>query len=75
MCIATPKSAPPPPPPAPPAPPAAQAPQAPALNEDAQRGENQSDRNRVRRIGRSALRVDLVSPGASGGGGIQTPRG
>lgn len=62
-------------PPAPPAPPAAQAPTAPALNDDVRGDVNRNDQSRVKRIGRSALRVDLTTPGASGGSGIQTPRG
>lgn len=70
----TPKSPGPAAPPAPPAPPAPEPPSAPALSEEATRAENDRMRSRLRRIGRSALRIDLQAPAASGGG-LQAPHG
>lgn len=69
----TPKSPGPAAPPAPPAPPAPEPPSAPALSEEAARVQNDRGQSRLRRIGRSALRIDLQGPPTSGHG-LQAPR-
>ncbi|MCI4663079.1 MAG: hypothetical protein MRY74_00010 [Neomegalonema sp.] len=69
MCMfKAPKPAPAPPPPPPPP---EEPPVAPVF--DTERIEQESSDKRVRRIGRSALRVDLQAPSESGAG-LQTPQ-
>lgn len=79
MCLGKPKIAPVAAPPAPPAPPAAEPPSAPVFTDDERLQTGERDRVTARRIGRSRLRIDRVSgaqiAGASGGGGVQGPRG
>lgn len=57
--------------PAPPPPPPEEAPTAPVFDDAKLSGESRDDARRVRRVGRSALRIDLQAPSASGDG-IQT---
>lgn len=71
MCaFDAPKAAPPPPPPPPPP---EEPPIAPIFDQARRANESEDASRAVRRLGRSALRIDLQSPGASGDG-LQVPK-
>lgn len=59
-------------PPAPPPPPAPEPPRAPAYTEDRRSREGEAESARARRIGRSALRIDLQAP-LTAGQGLRLP--
>lgn len=73
MCLAKPPKPAAPPPPPPPPPPPEEPPVAPVFDDARLSGERRDASRAARRIGRSALRIDLQAPSESGPG-IQTPK-